>query len=130
MSPLFLAYAFEVLSDDLVFPYTKEAWQASSNSKDTIALTIIISPDDSLAMPNAVERIGRTYLKEYVTSPFIIVIMTVTIVVIIIIAVIIVIIVVAVIISPDDNLAMPNAVERIGLYCTYLYRFYYQYYFS
>lgn len=58
MKDITFPYAFEVLSEDLVFPYTKEAWLASSNSKDTIALTVIISPDNLLATPNAVERIG------------------------------------------------------------------------
>lgn len=58
MSEITFPYAFEVLSEDLIFPYTKEAWLASSNSKDTIALTVIISPDNLLATPNAVERIG------------------------------------------------------------------------
>ena len=58
MKDIKFPYAFEVLSEDLIFPYTKEAWLASSNSKDTIALTVIISPDNLLATPNAVERIG------------------------------------------------------------------------
>lgn len=58
MKDLKFPHAFEVLDEDLIFPYTKEAWLASSNSKDTIALTVIISPDNLLATPNAVERIG------------------------------------------------------------------------
>jgi hypothetical protein len=58
MKDITFPLAFEVLSDDLVFPYTKEAWLASSNSKDTIAMTIIISPDGQLALPNSVMRIG------------------------------------------------------------------------
>lgn len=58
MKDIKFPFAFEVLSEDLIFPYTKEAWLASSNSKDTIALTVIISPDNLLATPNAVERIG------------------------------------------------------------------------
>jgi hypothetical protein len=40
----------------LIIIIVLEAWLASSNSKDTIALTIIISPDGLLALPNAVER--------------------------------------------------------------------------
>ena len=49
---------FELESDDLVFPYTKEAWLASPSSKDSIAVTCIISPGDKLAVPNTLNLIG------------------------------------------------------------------------
>jgi hypothetical protein len=49
---------FELLTDDLLFPYTPEAWIKTSQSKDSIALTAIISPDGALASPNALELIG------------------------------------------------------------------------
>lgn len=52
-------YAFELNSDDLVFPYTKEAYLASEQRKDSIALTVILSPDGLLASTEGVrERIG------------------------------------------------------------------------
>ena len=52
-------YAFELNSDDLVFPYTKEAYLASEQRKDSVALTVILSPDGRLASTEGVrERIG------------------------------------------------------------------------
>ena len=52
-------YAFELNSDDLVFPYTPEAYLASENRKDSVALTVILSPDGLLASTEGVrERIG------------------------------------------------------------------------
>jgi hypothetical protein len=50
--------AFELTSSDLVFPYTPEAWVASPNSKDTIALTVILTPGNVLAAPSAAGRVG------------------------------------------------------------------------
>lgn len=49
-----------------IFLIILEAWLASSNSKDTIALTIIISPDGLLALPNAVERYEILYDIELI----------------------------------------------------------------
>ncbi|KAJ1428863.1 hypothetical protein B484DRAFT_396651 [Ochromonadaceae sp. CCMP2298] len=51
-------FLFEVTSDDLVFPYTTDAWQKSGNSKDTIALTAIISSSGALSKPVNMERFG------------------------------------------------------------------------
>jgi len=52
-------YAFEINDDDLVFPYTKEAYLQSEKRLDSVALTVIISPDGLLASTEAVqERIG------------------------------------------------------------------------
>eukprot|EP00596_Hydrurales_sp_CCMP1899_P002674 CAMPEP_0119052574 /NCGR_PEP_ID=MMETSP1177-20130426/73829_1 /TAXON_ID=2985 /ORGANISM="Ochromonas sp, Strain CCMP1899" /LENGTH=259 /DNA_ID=CAMNT_0007032193 /DNA_START=79 /DNA_END=858 /DNA_ORIENTATION=+ len=51
-------YAFEVLTNDLIFPLSKETWLSNKNRKDTIALTVILSPDDLLKIPNPVGRIG------------------------------------------------------------------------
>ena len=49
---------FELESSDLVFPYTKDAWLASPSSKDSIAVTCILSPGDKLAVPNTLNLIG------------------------------------------------------------------------
>ena len=52
-------YAFELNSDDLVFPYTKESYLAYENRQDSVALTVILSPDGLLASTEGVrERIG------------------------------------------------------------------------
>ena len=42
----------------IVFPYTKDAWLESSNSKDTIALTAIVSATNQLSKPAYTERYG------------------------------------------------------------------------
>jgi len=47
---------FEVTTSDLLFPYTADAWSKSSNSKDSIALTAIISSSNSLSVPANNER--------------------------------------------------------------------------
>ena len=49
---------FELESSDLVFPYTKDAWISSPSSKDSIAVTCILSPGDKLAVPNTLNLIG------------------------------------------------------------------------
>jgi hypothetical protein len=51
-------YVFELTSDDLLFPYTPDAWTQSPNSKDTIALTAVLSPDGLLSTGSASERVG------------------------------------------------------------------------
>ena len=59
LTDLSFPYAFELNSDDLVFPYTKEAYLASEFRKDSIALTVILSPDGLLASTEGMrERIG------------------------------------------------------------------------
>ena len=47
-------FVFELTTDDLLFPYTPEAWKSSSNSLDTIAVTAIITPTAALAEPNPI----------------------------------------------------------------------------
>lgn len=49
---------FELTTSDLIFPYTEDAWLKSTNSKDTIALTAIITPANRIAEPNDSERFG------------------------------------------------------------------------
>jgi hypothetical protein len=50
---------FELRSDtDLLFPYTEDAWVKSSNAKDTIATTAIITTSNALATPANTERYG------------------------------------------------------------------------
>lgn len=49
---------FELTSDDLIFPYTQDAWLNSDNSKDTVALTAIVSPSKKLSEPSYKERFG------------------------------------------------------------------------
>ena len=49
---------FELETSDLVFPYTKEAWLSSPSSKDSIAVTCILSPGDKLSTPNSLNLIG------------------------------------------------------------------------
>lgn len=51
-------YVFEITSDQLMFPYTPDAWTKSSNSKDAVALTAIVSKDDLLATPSDSEWVG------------------------------------------------------------------------
>ena len=48
----------EITTDDLLFPYTKEAWEASPNRLDTIALTAIFSADPLLSTANTGDRLG------------------------------------------------------------------------
>ena len=50
---------FELNSDtDLLFPYTEEAWIQSSNAKDSIATTAILSSSNALSLPANNERYG------------------------------------------------------------------------
>ena len=49
---------FEVLDTDLIFPYTPEAWRQSDNSKDTIAVTALLSSTNLLAAPNPSTKVG------------------------------------------------------------------------
>lgn len=51
-------YVFEITSDDLLFPYTPDAWLKSSNSKDTVAVTAILSLDGILSTPSDFEYVG------------------------------------------------------------------------
>jgi len=49
---------FEVESSDLLFPYTPEAWLASTNRADTIAVSVFITPDSVINRPNEHVRVG------------------------------------------------------------------------
>jgi len=51
-------FYFEITTDDLLFPYTKDAWKKSPLSKDSIAITAILDCDGSLSTPNSCERFG------------------------------------------------------------------------
>ena len=58
LKDLSFPFAFEITTDDLVFPYTPEAWLSSPLSKDTVAVTAIINSEGKLAQPTGVQRIG------------------------------------------------------------------------
>lgn len=45
-------------SNDLLFPYTKKAWEDSNNSKDTVAISAFIVPQGKLAAPDSAVRVG------------------------------------------------------------------------
>lgn len=49
---------FEITTDDLLFPYTPQAWEESSLSKDSVAITAIMNSQGKLSNPEAVQRIG------------------------------------------------------------------------
>ena len=49
---------FELTTDDLLFPYTVDAWMSSDNKGQSIATTAIISSSSSLANPTKTERYG------------------------------------------------------------------------
>lgn len=51
-------YVFEVTSEDLLFPYNEEAWLKSSNIKDTVALTTILSQNARLSQPEGTQWFG------------------------------------------------------------------------
>lgn len=42
----------------MIFPYTTEAYKQSANSKDTIAVTALLSPTNLLASPNPSTKVG------------------------------------------------------------------------
>ena len=50
--------AFTISSEDLLFPYTKEAWDSSQYSKDDIAITAILDEDGHLETPGENTRFG------------------------------------------------------------------------
>lgn len=58
LNELKFPFSFELTTSDLLFPYTEEAYKSSSNSKDSIATTAIISSSNSLAHPANNERYG------------------------------------------------------------------------
>jgi hypothetical protein len=49
---------WEMTDEDLIFPYTPEAWDSSPFSKDTIAVTAILNSEGRLSLPIAAQRIG------------------------------------------------------------------------
>lgn len=48
----------ELTTDDLLFPYTPEAWTKNANSKDSIAMTAIITASPTLSTSTGTERYG------------------------------------------------------------------------
>jgi hypothetical protein len=58
LNSLQFPFVFEITSADLLFPYTEEAWLKSTNSKDTVAMTAIISTSPLLGKPADTERAG------------------------------------------------------------------------
>ena len=58
LNQLQFPFVFEITSDDLIFPYTQDAWLKSSNSKDTIAITAIVSSSKNLGEPSNTEKFG------------------------------------------------------------------------
>ena len=58
LSDIKFPFVFEITSDDLFFPYNLEAWKNSANSKDIVACTAILTPDDKLATPSDAEWVG------------------------------------------------------------------------
>eukprot|EP01041_Mallomonas_annulata_P009873 gene9873-20539_t len=51
-------FRFEITTNDLLFPYTPEAWRKASASSDTVAVTCILDADGSLTTPSAGDRFG------------------------------------------------------------------------
>mmetsp|Transcript_38135 Transcript_38135/g.38826 ORF Transcript_38135/g.38826 Transcript_38135/m.38826 type:complete len:299 (-) Transcript_38135:383-1279(-) len=51
-------YLFEITTQDLLFPYTPEAWRKTSASGDTIAVTCILDTDGVLTTPSKSDRFG------------------------------------------------------------------------
>lgn len=49
---------FEITTDNLLFPYTPEAYKTSDNSKDSIAVTCILSPTPILSEPTSSSLVG------------------------------------------------------------------------
>lgn len=49
---------FEIEAKDLLFPYTKDAWMASGNRLDTIAVSAFLTPESSLSTANPSIRVG------------------------------------------------------------------------
>lgn len=48
----------ELNTDDLLFPYTKEAWISSALNKDNTAMTCILDTDGKLQTPSITDRYG------------------------------------------------------------------------
>lgn len=51
-------YVFSLETSDLLFPYTKKAWEESGNSKDSIAISAFIVPEGKLAASDSAVRVG------------------------------------------------------------------------
>lgn len=58
LKDLSFPFVFEITTDDLFFPYTPEAWSSSPNSKDSVAVSAVISTDEFLATPSFNEWVG------------------------------------------------------------------------
>ena len=51
-------FIFEITTDDLIFPYTPEAWAASDQAVNSVVTTAILSPTSLLAAPAGTEMVG------------------------------------------------------------------------
>ena len=49
---------FDITTDDLLFPYTEDAWRNSPISYDSIAVTCILDADGTLVTPSKSDRFG------------------------------------------------------------------------
>lgn len=49
---------YEVETKDLLFPWNREAWVASPNHLDTVAVSAFFTPEESLSRPNPSIRVG------------------------------------------------------------------------
>lgn len=49
---------FEITTDDLLFPYTPNAYIQSSNSKDSIAVTVLVTPNVKISEPSPSVLVG------------------------------------------------------------------------
>ncbi len=49
---------FEITTDDLLFPYTPNAYIQSSNAKDSIAVTALLTPNEKISEPSPSVLVG------------------------------------------------------------------------
>lgn len=49
---------FELTTDDLLFPYNKDAWMRSPRSAESVSVTCILEPDGRLATAESESRFG------------------------------------------------------------------------
>lgn len=51
-------FPFQITTNDLMFPYTAEAWVRSPNSKGSLSVTCILDTDGLLVTPSTSDRFG------------------------------------------------------------------------
>lgn len=66
LSQLSFPYVFEITTDDLLFPYTPQAYAKSVNSQDTVVVSAIFTRDDDLGQIVGNEEFGFG-LSEFTT---------------------------------------------------------------